>query len=396
MDKKIYSVSQLNKYIKMLFDTNNVLSNISIQGEITNFKAHYTGHLYFTLKDESSSIKCIMFKSYADSVKFKIEDGLKVVVNATVSVYEKDGTYQLYCKSMSPVGIGDLYLAFEQLKEKLKNEGLFEESRKRDIPFLPKRVGVITSKTGAVIKDIINVATRRYNKLDLLIYPAAVQGVNVASSVIAGLNMFNKLNNVDVIIIARGGGSFEDLFGFNDEKLAYEIFNSKIPVISAVGHETDFTICDFVADLRAPTPSAAAELVFPQLIDIVNKIDGYRLRNVNSINNFINLKKEYIKRIYAQKLEKIPLSIIDKNRVNIDKLLVSIENNITFKLENSKSNYLQLLNKIDTLSPLKTLLRGYSVVQNSNGNVITSNKQVKLGENLKLTLASGKLDVVVK
>jgi exodeoxyribonuclease VII large subunit len=396
MDKKIYSVSQLNKYIKMLFDTNNVLSNISIQGEITNFKAHYTGHLYFTLKDESSSIKCIMFKSYADSVKFKIEDGLKVVVNATVSVYEKDGTYQLYCKSMSPVGIGDLYLAFEQLKEKLKNEGLFEESRKRDIPFLPKRVGVITSKTGAVIKDIINVATRRYNKLDLLIYPAAVQGVNVSSSVIAGLNMFNKLNNVDVIIITRGGGSFEDLFGFNDEKLAYEIFNSKIPVISAVGHETDFTICDFVADLRAPTPSAAAELVFPQLIDIVNKIDGYRLRNINSINNFINLKKEYIKRIYAQKLEKIPLSIIDKNRVNIDKLLVSIENNITFKLENNKSIYLQLLNKIDTLSPLKTLLRGYSVVQNSNGNVITSNKQVKLGEDLKLTLASGKLDVVVK
>ena len=269
---KIYTVSQINKYIKLTFDKDPFLNNISISGEITNFKAHYTGHLYFTLKDDLATIKCVMFKSYASLIKFKPQDGMKVVINGQASVFERDGTYQIYCKTMTPEGLGDLYLAYEQLKAKLQKEGLFNEEYKKKIPFLPKRVGVITSRTGAVVKDIINVSTRRYDKVNLLIYPAAVQGVNVATTVINGVRTFNDLNNVDVIIIARGGGSFEDLFGFNDEALAREIFKSKIPVISAVGHETDFTICDFVSDLRAPTPSAAAELVYPQYVDIVNRI----------------------------------------------------------------------------------------------------------------------------
>ena len=282
---KVFTVSQVNKYIKMIFDKDPFLLNISIKGEITNFKAHYTGHFYFTLKDDTSTIKCVMFKSMASQVKFKPEDGMKVNITGQISVFERDGVYQIYCKTMTKEGLGELYLAYEQLKEKLSKEGLFNPEFKKKIPFLPKRVGVITSKTGAVIRDIINVTTRRYPNVDLLVYPAAVQGVNVASTVIAGIDTFNKLNNVDVIIIARGGGSFEDLFGFNDEALARKIFESKIPIVSAVGHETDFTICDFVSDLRAPTPSAAAELVYPQYSDIIRKIALDKNRVIIGIQN---------------------------------------------------------------------------------------------------------------
>jgi exodeoxyribonuclease VII large subunit len=396
METKIYSVSQLNKYIKMVFDKNTFLYNVSIRGEITNFKAHYTGHLYFTLKDESSSIKCVMFKGYAESVKFKVNDGMKVVIEGQVGVYETNGTYQIYCKKMMPEGLGELYLAYEQLKTKLEAEGLFDESHKKNIPFLPNRVGVITSKTGAVVQDIINVTTRRYGKMNLLIYPAAVQGVNVAETVMSGIKTFNELNNVDVIIIARGGGSFEDLFGFNDEKLAREIYNSNIPIISAVGHETDFTICDFVSDLRAPTPSAAAELVYPQMSDLIIKLENYKNRSKTAILNYLDKRKEYVKRLKLSKLEKVPLDIINNYRLKIDSTLKFNENKIYSMVEKNKSRYLQIVSKIDALSPLKTLSRGYIVAQNNDGNVISKTDQVKSGDNLKLTFIDGKINVVVE
>ncbi len=396
METKIYSVSQINKYIKMVFDKNTFLSNISIRGEITNFKAHYTGHLYFTLKDETSSIKCVMFKGHADSIKFKVNDGMKVVIEGQVSVYESNGTYQIYCKKMMPEGLGELYLAYEQLKAKLELEGLFDESHKKSLPFLPERVGIITSKTGAVIQDIINVTTRRYGKMNLLVYPATVQGVNVSETVIAGIKAFNKLNNVDVIIIARGGGSFEDLFGFNNEKLAREIYNSDIPIISAVGHETDFTICDFVSDLRAPTPSAAAELVYPQMSDLIIKLENYKNRSKQAILNYLDRKKEYVKRLKSSKLEKVPLDIINNYRLNIDSMLRSNENKLHLLLERSKSRYLQSVSKIDALSPLKTLTRGYIVAQDNDGIVIVKTNQVKSGDNLKLTFIDGKINVIVE
>lgn len=396
METKIYSVTQLNKYIKMVFDKNTFLYNISIRGEITNFKAHYTGHLYFTLKDETSSIKCVMFKGYADSVKFKINDGMKVVIEGQVSVYESNGTYQIYCKKMMPEGLGELYLAYEQLKTKLESEGLFDELHKKPIPFLPGRVGVITSKTGAVVQDIINVTTRRYGKMNLLVYPASVQGANVAETVIAGIKTFNKLDNVDVIIIARGGGSFEDLFGFNDERLAREIYNSEIPIISAVGHETDFTICDFVSDLRAPTPSAAAELVYPQMSDLLVKIENYKHRSKKAILNYLDRKKEYVRRLKSSKLEKVPLDMINNYRLKIDSLLKNNENKLHLMLEKNKSKYLQLVSKIDALSPLKTLTRGYIVAQDNDGTVISKKDQVKSGDNLKLTLIDGKVNVIVE
>ncbi len=394
--ENVYSVSQLNKYIKMMFDKDAFLSRINIRGEITNFKAHYTGHFYFTLKDETSTIKCVMFKSCADQVKFKPSDGMKVVINGQVSVFERDGAYQIYCKTMTPEGLGELYLAYEQLKKKLNEEGLFDPSKKKKLPFLPRRVGVITSKTGAVIRDIINVTTRRYNNVDLLVYPAAVQGVNVAKTVIEGIDTFNRLNNVDVIIIARGGGSFEDLFGFNDEALARKIYESHIPIISAVGHETDFTICDFVSDLRAPTPSAAAELVYPQYIDIVSAINQYKNRVILGTKNYILRKKEYVKRLKSLKLEKVPLDIISKYRMTIDSSIKNSHNKILLRLEKDKIMLAKNASKLDALSPLKTLSRGYSVLQDKASKVIKSINDVKKDDKLNVTLSDGKISVVVE
>lgn len=396
MESNVYSVSQINRYIKMLIDKDAYLNNITVRGEITNFKAHYTGHFYFTLKDETSTIKCVMFKSMASLVKFKPADGMKVVITGQVSLFERDGTYQIYCKTMVPEGVGELYLAYEQLKEKLAKEGLFDVKYKKKIPFLPNRVGVITSKTGAVVRDIINVSTRRYPNVNLCIFPAAVQGVNVASTVIDGIETFNRLNNVDVIIIARGGGSFEDLFGFNDESLARKIFESNIPIVSAVGHETDFTICDFVSDLRAPTPSAAAELVYPRYSDIISKISVNENRVLIATKNYLIRKREYVKRIMASKLEKVPLDMINKYKMEIDKSIAISENAMCLKLEKYKSKSSNLISKLDALSPLKTLSRGYSVVENENHKVIKSKNDVEVGNNISITFSDGKINATVK
>ncbi len=394
--RKTYSVTEINKYVKMLFEGDDLLNSVTVTGEITNFKAHYTGHYYFTLKDESSTIKCVMFKGYAQYIKFKPADGMKVVINGQVSCYERDGVYQIYCKSMSPEGLGDLYLAYEQLKQKLSKEGLFDETHKKQIPFLPQRVGVITSRTGAVIRDIINVSTRRFPNVNLLVYPAAVQGVNVASTVIEGIRTFNRLNNVDVIIIARGGGSFEDLFGFNDENLAREVYASQIPIVSAVGHETDFTICDFVSDLRAPTPSAAAELVYPEYSEIVNRIQKDKNRTIIGIKNYIERKRQYVERLKAAKLEKVPLDKINRYRMTIDSIMSKTESTLRYKVERYRTRCVKSITKIDTLSPLKTLTRGYSVTENIDGKVVKSVKDVKSNDEVKITLNDGKISAIVK
>lgn len=395
-EKKIFSVSDINKYVKMIFDSDMLLNNVSIRGEITNFKAHYTGHLYFTLKDENSTIKCVMFKGNAQFIKFKPSDGMKVVINGQVSAFERDGVYQVYCKTMSPEGLGDLYLAYEQLKAKLSKEGLFDQTKKKPIPFLPKRVGVITSRTGAVIRDIINVSTRRYPNVNILVYPAAVQGVNVASTVIDGLKTFNRLNNVDVIIIARGGGSFEDLFGFNDESLARQIYESEIPVVSAVGHETDFTICDFVSDLRAPTPSAAAELVYPEYSEIVNRIMTDKKRTIIAMKNYIERRRQYVERITAAKLEKVPLDKINRYRLTIDNLITKSESTLRYNIEKYRTRCIKSISMIDALSPLKTITRGYSVTEDINGKVIKKVSDVKPNDEIKITLTDGKINAIVK
>ena len=393
---QIFSVSNINKYIKMVFDKDPFLSYVAIKGEITNFKAHSSGHLYFTLKDESSTIKCVMFKSAAQNLKIKLQDGAAVIIMGSVSVYDVGGTYQVYVKSITLDGIGELFAKYEELKKKLDSEGLFSPMYKKKIPFMPNRVGVITSPTGAVIRDIINVSTRRFSKPNILLFPAAVQGDMVASTVISGLRYFNKTNSVDVIIIARGGGSFEDLFGFNDEALAREIFASKIPVVSAVGHETDFTICDFVSDLRAPTPSAAAELVYPSELDITSKLDGLNLRLKSSMLNMIDKRKQYLEAITKGRLEKTPLGLIARYRIMTDNYERHLENAMDKFIINCKTKYEKQVALLDSLSPLKTMLRGYSVTSNENGNLISKISDVKIGDNISVRITDGKINAKVE
>lgn len=393
----VYSVSNVNKYIKMMFDKDPVLADISIKGEITNFKAHYTGHLYFTLKDSGSTIKCVMFKGYAGLNKFNPKDGDSVIVTGSISAFERDGVYQVYVKSMSLDGLGDLYLKFEELKKKLESEGLFKAEHKKKIPFLPNRVGVITSKTGAVIRDIINVSTRRYNNVNLLVYPAAVQGVNTAETVIAGIEEFNNMENkVDVIIIARGGGSFEDLFGFNDENLARAIFKSEIPIVSAVGHETDFTICDFVSDLRAPTPSAAAELVYPSKLELLSSINSLSLRLNKSMEVLLDKKRQFLKNITALRLQQTPQSIIQKYIMILDSNIKTMENVIRSKYSNLENRYVKCISLLDSYSPLKTLARGYSVASIANtGKIIKEKADVKSGDRIDVKLIDGTVEAEV-
>jgi len=394
--EKIFSVSNINKYIKMVFDKDPFLSYVAIKGEITNFKAHSSGHLYFTLKDEQSTIKCVMFRSAAQNLNIKLQDGASVIVLGSVSVYDVGGTYQVYVKSITLDGIGELFAKYEELKKKLEAKGLFSSVYKKKIPFMPKRVGVITSPTGAVIRDIINVSTRRFSKVNLLLYPAAVQGESVAKTVIAGLKYFNEMNNVDVIIIARGGGSFEDLFGFNDENLAYQIFDSKIPVVSAVGHETDFTICDFVSDLRAPTPSAAAELVYPSEVEIISKLDSLNLRLKSSMLNIIGKRKQYLEGITKGRLEKTPQDIIARYRLMTDSYEKRLEGGINKILTNLKTSYEKQVALLDSLSPLKTMLRGYSVASNSKGNLVSKISDVNIGESITLKVTDGNISAKVE
>ena len=295
MKYEAISVSELNKYIKEKIANDEILNNVLIKGEISNFKNHYTGHLYFTLKDDSSLIKCIMFKTYTSNLKFTPKDGMKVMVFGTVSVFERDGVYQIYCKAMQEEGMGSLYTAYEELKQKLEKEGLFSMQYKKNIPFMPRIVGVLTSQTGSVIRDIINVSTRRNPNVYIRLLPVPVQGEGAGVKIAEAIQTMNEQNLADVIILARGGGSLEDLWPFNEEVVARAIFASNLPVISAVGHETDFTIADFVADLRAPTPSAAAELAVADVVELQSKLLNYQNRLKLSLKKkveFMRLKYE--------------------------------------------------------------------------------------------------------
>lgn len=390
------TVTDLNKYIKEKISDDEYLNSVLVKGEISNFKRHYTGHLYFTLKDENSLIKCVMFKNFAEKLNFSPKDGNKVIVFGTVSVYERDGVYQIYTKAMEEDGVGDLYQKFQELKQKLEKEGFFDQENKMPIPKMPKVIGVLTSKTGSVVKDIINVSTRRNPNVVLRIYPVPVQGEGAAQKIANAIEYMNRNKLADVLILARGGGSLEDLWPFNEEIVAKAIYYSELPIISAVGHETDFTICDFVSDLRAPTPSAAAELVYPKKSDILTKISTDRNRNILAMNGYINRKKEYLKRIKASKLEKIPYDIINKYRMQIDKDIMISKNAIDMKIEKYRSICIKNIAKLDALSPLKTLTRGYSVVENVDGKIVKKVSDVNKNDDLCVILQDGKIQVKVK
>lgn len=389
------TVKELNSYIKTLVDRDEFLNYVYVKGEISNFKKHYTGHLYFTLKDSESLIKCVMFKSYTQNIKFEPKDGMAVLILGTVAVYERDGVYQIYAKGMEPDGIGALHTAYEQLKEKLEARGMFSPDHKKPIPMLPKSIGVVTSKTGAVIRDIINVTTRRLPNVHIVLYPAAVQGDGAAQTIVNGINYFNKRNNVDLIIIARGGGSLEDLWPFNEEITANAIYESEIPIISAVGHETDFTIADFVADLRAPTPSAAGELAVPDYHEIIWKIQNIQRRFTLSLTKKVeNMHNRYLKAAQSKVL-KNPLDVLNEKRLSIDTILKNLENSIQLQVNNKKIVLVKNITALDALSPLKTLARGYTVVENDDGSLIRSTKQFAENKKIKMILEDGEVKAKV-
>ncbi len=356
------TVTELNKYMKDRVAEDEFLQNVYIKGEISNFKNHYTGHMYFTLKDENSLIKCIMFKSYAERMKFMPKDGMKVVVFGTVAVFERDGVYQIYCKAMKEDGIGDLYTAYNELKEKLEKEGLFDTKYKKKIPFMPKRIGVLTSKTGAVIRDIINVSTRRNPNVYIRLLPVPVQGEGAGEKIAKAIKLMNEKDLADVIIVARGGGSLEDLWPFNEEVVARAIFESRLPVISAVGHETDFTIADFVADLRAPTPSAAAELAVPEISKVEEMIGNYQNRYRVALKKKVEYMKLRYEKCMQNRVYKDPLQNINERYQVLDADIKSIIKSINNKAIIAKKDFVSVITKLDALSPLKTLTRGYSIV----------------------------------
>ena len=389
MEYNPITVTDLNKYIKSKIDSDEMLNSVLVKGEISNFKNHYTGHMYFTLKDENSLIKCVMFKSYTTHLSFMPKDGMKVIILGSVSVFERDGVYQIYAKAMKQDGLGSLYEAYEKLKAKLSAEGLFDESHKQKIPFMPKTIGVLTSNTGAVIRDIINVSTRRNPNVHIRLYPVPVQGAGAAEKIAEGIEFMNKNNLADVLIIGRGGGSLEDLWPFNEEIVARAIYNSKIPIISAVGHETDFTIADFVADLRAPTPSAAAELAVANIDDVKSTLFVYNTRYKNALKKKLQLMRLSYEKCMARQAFKNPTQKINEQYIVIDMKVKAMQNKIQLKLKEERTKFIKQVSKLDTLSPLKTLARGYSIVTDSSNKIIKSVKDLKEDQNINIRLADG-------
>lgn len=388
------SVSKLNSYIKDKIADDEYLNNVLVKGEISNFKNHYTGHMYFTLKDENSLIKCIMFKSYAQRLNFMPKDGMKVFVLGGVSVFERDGVYQIYVKAMQEDGIGVLYKKYEELKQRLEQEGYFDETHKQKIPLIPKTIGVLTSQTGSVIRDIINVSTRRNPNVNIRLFPVPVQGDGAAEKIANGIRFMNDKKLADVLILARGGGSLEDLWPFNEEIVARAIYNSEIPIISAVGHETDFSISDFVADLRAPTPSAAAELAVPDIYEIKQKINIYQNRLRLTLIKKVEIMKLRYEKCMSSRVFKEPLRSINDNYLKIDSYIKRLENTIKAKQKEEKTKYIELISKLDALSPLKTLTRGYSIVE-QNDRIIKSAKDLNAGDKINIRLIDGKLNAEI-
>lgn len=393
----VLSVSQLNRYIKMNFDADENLANIFISGEISNFTNHYrTGHLYFTLKDDSAAVRAVMFNSSAKRLKFMPEDGMKVIARGRVSVYEASGQYQLYVDDMQPDGVGALNLAYEQLKEKLQKEGLFSELHKKPLPPYPEKVGVITSPTGAAVRDIINVLGRRFPYAEIVFCPVLVQGDGAHLQLTNAVNLFNSERAADVIIIGRGGGSIEDLWEFNDEGLARAVYNSEIPVISAVGHETDFTICDFVADMRAPTPSAAAELAVPDANELQYALSALKNRMFLNVSSGIADRRSRLEYLASKGVLKSPDEMLSNRSQRLDtafsKMLSSYENRIGGK----KVEFISAATALSKLDPMSVLMRGFAFVSDKSGKNVFSSQSLAKGDKINVRFHDGSAVCEVK
>lgn len=393
--RMILNVTQINEYIRSLINQDEVLSMITVRGEISNLTIHRSGHIYFTLKDEGSVLKAVLFRSSAQKIKFALKEGMGVIVYGRVSVYAPSGQYQLYAENIQPDGIGALYLAYEQIKQRLANEGLFDSNRKKPLPQFPSNIGIVTSPTGAAIHDMINVMSRRYPIAKLTLYPSLVQGENAYKSIISGIRYFNETKSVDIIIIGRGGGSLEDLWAFNSVELAYAIADSEIPIISAVGHESDFTIADFVADLRAPTPSAAAELAVPDALSVRNTIKF----NLSSIEKStlakITQAKQRLAMLASSGVLTSKLNILDSYRMNLTILSDKLDSSIESIISNKKFSFSISAAKLNSISPLNTLSRGYAIVQDNRGTALSSIKDFNNGDEIAVHLADGNLKATV-
>ncbi len=416
-DKNYLSVTALTKYIKYKFDNDTHLKNVFLKGEISNFKHHSRGHFYFTLKDDKAQISAIMFASNSSKIKFTPSDGMSVIVEGYISVFESSGNYQIYVKKMNEDGLGNLHLAYEQLKKKLATEGLFEESHKVAIPRFPKSIAVLTSPTGAAVRDVINIVNRRYPLASIIVYPTLVQGEFAKDSIVKQLEKVNKQKLVDVIILGRGGGSIEDLWPFNEEDVAYAIYNSKIPIISSVGHETDFTISDFVADLRAPTPSGGAEISVPNQMELFSYLERLNNQNRISLNQLLKIKIQSLKRVedsfvfrdplrvtenksrrldYAiEKLELLnPINRLQQSKIDLDKTIKSLHDYYERFLTKKQNDYILSINKLELLNPLSIMKKGYSVVKKDNI-VIKSVDEVNIKDNFDILVSDGVINALV-
>ena len=411
-ERDALTVSQLNAYIKTLVDSDGFLGAVAVRGELSNYKIYPSGHHYFTLKDAESSLKCVMFRSAAGKLRFRPESGMGVTAWGRISVYPRDGAYQLYCEALMPEGFGDLQMAYEQLKAKLEKEGLFDRSHKKPIPRYPERIAVITSSAGAAVHDIIRVLRRRWPMGKIMLLPVRVQGVEAPGEIAAALRYASEHKVADVVITGRGGGSIEDLWAFNDERVARAIYDCEIPVISAVGHEPDVTIADFVADLRAATPSNAAELAAPDVTELMQAIDSAMRRLENSMAKRISGSREALEALSSRRVLQSATGFIEQRRSQVETLRVRLEaasgfasksrsqlDNLASRLDSAldaamtrkKNEYLRAAAKLDALSPLKVLSRGYAIAMDKDGRAVKDSSGVRAGDKLTVRLASGAL-----
>ncbi len=390
-DRPIYSVSEVNNYIKQIVDSVPALNDIWIRGELSNYKIYPSGHHYFTLKDGDSAIRCVMFKGSAMKLRFRPENGMKVIAAGRISVYPRDGAYQLYCSSLSADGIGDLYVAFEQLKAKLFEEGLFDEAHKKPLPKYPQRIAIVTSSAGAAVHDMIRILRRRYPLAKVLLLPVRVQGAEAPPEIVGAIRYANRYQLADVLITGRGGGSIEDLWAFNDERVARAIYDSEIPVISAVGHEPDVTISDFVADRRASTPSNAAEIAVPDMAELLRELAQNKSRLQQSQGKLLELEKHRLLALAQKRVLTDPLAFIQDKRLMLDYVQQRAASAAKDTLAVQRRRFVQLTAGLDALSPLKVLGRGYAMAQNHDGVVLKSAKQVSVGDSIQVQLQKGRL-----
>ncbi|MBO7253115.1 MAG: exodeoxyribonuclease VII large subunit [Oscillospiraceae bacterium] len=395
MAQNILSITQLNEYIRGRLDADPLLNQVAVRGEISNYKLYPSGHHYFTLKDESAALKCVMFKGNAMRLRFRPENGMKIIAMGKISVFPRDGAYQLYCTAMAMDGVGDLHAAFEQLKNKLAAEGLFDPAHKKPLPKYPQTIGIITSSAGAAIHDMLRILKKRYPLTKVRLLPVRVQGAEAPGEIAAAIGYANRHKMADLLIVGRGGGSLEDLWAFNDERVAYAIYHSRIPVISAVGHEPDVTISDFVADLRAATPSNAAELAVPDQDALRQTLDSMAASMAIALNRQLKSGRQHLNMLSQSPALKSPTGYLEQRRQNLDILknrLVYAENQI---IQKNNRQFIAAVSKLDAMSPLKVLTRGYAMTQNENGEVVRSVSQVELGERINISLADGTLSATV-